>query len=162
MKTFQTFLTGFINWNHPLSEYFNDFQKKKKLYTHELLSKLEEAIILKDAVLIEYLVIIIFEDGPDKLFSKVLCKLLSEEWHYTHEDIVSLLEEIKDPETIECIYQATFREAGFDDDDVRPLTVKCLRALYAINTPEALEKIKLFSTSKNTHVKDTVSLLLNS
>jgi hypothetical protein len=145
-----------------MSEYFRNFPSKKKLYTHELLSKLEEALSSKDAVLMEHLIVIIFYDGADESFSKILCKLLSEDWHNTHEDIISILEEIRDAGTVECIYKATFREAEAEssEDEPCPLIVKCLRALYAIHTPGAIENIKKFSTTQNLNVKQTVSLLL--
>jgi hypothetical protein len=121
-------------------------------HTEEILNYLQLAIENKNADWVEYLTIAAHDDGLNKMYSKVLCYLLNEDWHYKHEDIVELLYDIKDPETVDCIYKATFR---YDEvDEMKALQRKCIHALYTIHTTEAIDKIKLLANSDDQMVSD--------
>lgn len=83
-----------------------------------------------------------------KKFSDIFCKLLSEDWHYNHEDIAFILQSLEDDSTVECLFNAAqLHFAYLDYDDTYQLARKCIKALSAINNVEAINK--LHSLSEN-------------
>jgi hypothetical protein len=122
---------------------------------------IEEVSLDRKDIMLEYLLYIAEQDGLNKSYTHIFCKLLEQNWHEWHEDIVIHLEIIKDPESIESIYKSTFMEKDFHDDEPCPLTKKCIWALSAINTHESREKIQILSNSSNLSVKETALMELN-
>jgi hypothetical protein len=137
--------TNTIPGEHPVESIFPKEERGKKLYTEDLIIKLNEAIQVADGKQIELLCLISGLDGIDKRFTAVFCKLLKEEWHYTHEDIVTMLAEIKDPSSVTCLFEMSLRIPNYDD--ARSLAKKCIWALRAIGTLEARTKLELLSKS---------------
>src|SRR5262249_51615910 len=43
-------------------------------------------------------------------FSVALCKIMKDEWHFSHEDIVTIVEIQKYIEGVDCLYDAATRE----------------------------------------------------
>lgn len=81
-------------------------------------------------------------------YAKILCSLLGEAWHTQHENIASLLQGLKNPETVDCLYQAALNKPKYMDyDDSYSLARKCIHALGDINTDQAKEKLKLLAQS---------------
>ena len=108
--------------------------------------------------MLDILLIIASRDGLDKTYSPVLCKLLFEEWHFSQEDIVMMLEDIKDPNSIESLFNAALKIPGHDDG--RSLAKKCIWTLKAINTKSAIEKIILLSHSDDEIIRKNAILNL--
>lgn len=117
----------------------------KKLYSMDLIRKFEEVKERHDERLLHYLCVISFADGVDNRFTDILCRFLKDDWHRCHEDIVSLLEDIKDPQSVDCLYQRALEIPDYDDG--RALAIKCIWALGAINTGEAKKRLVLLTRS---------------
>lgn len=117
------------------------------------ISLIQKAVGEKDAELLEkgFLLMLIQEDLHGfPIRTEILCGLLQEDWHYKHEDIARNLQAAKDPQTIECLYQAAELHFKYlDYDDTYQFARKCIKALSAINTDAAVDKLKLLAQSKN-------------
>lgn len=85
--------------------------------------------------------------------------LEDETWHTKIEDIISLLEDIKDPKSIELLYKTAINVPDYDE--MRSVAKKCLWALLAINTPEAMEKIYLLKRCDDVYIRDGAAMVLS-
>mgnify|MGYP001767806528 CR=1 FL=1 len=117
---------------------------------------LEKTLEQKQANDVEYLLTAIFYF---KLFLEeyvdVLCKLMNEHWHVSHENIASIFQKTKSPKTIDCLYKAALTQFKYlKFDEAFALAVKCIWALGDINTSESREKLKLLSKSGNEIIKN--------
>jgi hypothetical protein len=117
-------------------------------YINELL---HVAYIEKNADDVELLLYVGF---VFKLFSKDfvgdLCEILEESWHNQHENIARLLQSLESPEAIESLYKAALTRFEYlDYDEAFALAVKCIWAIWAINTPESHKKLELLSRVDN-------------
>lgn len=75
---------------------------------------------------------------------------MKEPWHHQHEDIATLLDFLKSPNSIECLYKITLTEFEYlSYDDSYALALKCIWALGNINTEESKQKLELLSKSEN-------------
>jgi hypothetical protein len=110
--------------------------------------ELEQAFAEKSAASVEYALTLGFVFGLSRNWVPQLCKLMQEDWHHSHEDIASALQDIRAPSTVDCLYQAALRKHDYlAYDDREALAVKCIWALHDIGTPEAVAKLKLLSQS---------------
>jgi hypothetical protein len=86
----------------------------------------------------------------DKSFVDILCKLLEENWHKEHEMIARELEWEKSPTSVNVLYRtAMVKHEYLAYSDVEPLARICIWALWLINTPESMEKLRLLSEYDN-------------
>ncbi|WP_293308482.1 hypothetical protein [Pedobacter sp. UBA5917] len=117
---------------------------------HDILDLIAYAISIKDSRLIEEVVVLLYTGYfKTESFLLVLCGLLSAHWHIKHEDIVTLLKEIKSPKAVNCLYSAVeLRFAYLDYDDTYQFARKCIKALSVIGDENAVEKLKLLTNSK--------------
>lgn len=146
---FKQQLLAVVSRNYTWSPDFIPLGEKK--YQTEILRLIDESVSQENEELLYRLFGAADRDGLDKTYTSVLCNLLKLDWHKGHEDIAEMLEAIKDPASIESLYNATFFEVD-EETEARPLTIKCIYALNAINTREAKEKIKKLTTAKNSWV----------
>ena len=130
------------------------------LYSEEILKKLKESQDSKDSKLLEELLIICTLDGYDLSYTPIFCDLLKQNWHDRHEDIVMGFEEMKDPNSIDCIYNAALKIPAWDDG--RSLAKKSIWALKAIGTSKAIRKIELLADSQDEIIKEVAKMNLNS
>jgi len=121
---------------------------KNPLFISELL---EKAYLEHESNDVEYLLIAIFrfqlfiED-----FTGILCKLMSETWHFQHENIASILQKIKSPRTIECLCKTALTQFEYlEFDEAFALAVKCIWGLGDIGTEDAKVKLCLLTESYN-------------
>ena len=85
-----------------------------------------------------------------KEYTGILLKLLEADWHYCHEGIAGIFQELKLPETVDCLYKTALTKFKYlDYDDCYALAVKCIWALGDVGTNEAKEKLKLLQQSDN-------------
>lgn len=96
---------------------------------------------------------------PD--WAPALCRLLVEPWHHSHEDVALALEELRDPSTVDCLYEAALMKFG-EEDEFEAFAVKCIWALYRIGTPEARVKLELLAQSDNPIVHENARARLAS
>ncbi|MES2371135.1 MAG: HEAT repeat domain-containing protein [Bacteroidota bacterium] len=89
-----------------------------------------------------------FDEEFDGKYVEVFCKLLRMPWHNQHENMVRLLQGLKDARSVNCLYEtALARFEYLDYDDTFALARKCIHALADINNEDAREKLKLLTTS---------------
>jgi hypothetical protein len=88
--------------------------------------------------------------GMSREYLESLLVLASEPWHHSHEDIVVSLMEFKSPETVEVLYRtALARFPYLEYDDAYALGVKCIHALAAIGTCDAISCLGELARSGN-------------
>jgi hypothetical protein len=84
--------------------------------------------------------------GLSRKYALLLCKLIEEDWHHSHEDLADALQDLRVPCTIDCLYRTTLRKHDYlAYNDSESLAVKWIWALHDIGTFEAIEKLKLLS-----------------
>ena len=75
-------------------------------------------------------------------------------WHHSHEDIVIVMERLRDPRSIETLYLTALSEHEYlDFDDNYALGVRCTWALGKIGTNSANEKLRLLAETENPIIK---------
>jgi hypothetical protein len=80
----------------------------------------------------------------------ILQRLIDENWHYSHEDIVTTLQNWPTPDTVEALFRATqWIPKSLEYDDYRALAVKAIWALGAIPGNEAETKLETLAHSEN-------------
>ncbi|MES2774267.1 MAG: hypothetical protein V4722_08790 [Bacteroidota bacterium] len=87
-------------------------------------------------------------------FKDLLVNLLQQDWHYKHEDIVSIMQDLRYSDFVDVLYLTalkTFKYLHYDD--VLGLARKCTWALSAIDTPYAINKLELLAQSPNALIK---------
>ena len=88
-------------------------------------------------------------------FVELLCLLLTERWHSQHENIVTILQGIKSPKSIDTLYQiALTRFDSVAYMETYSLARKCIHALGDINTEYAREKLQLLAESDVPIIKE--------
>lgn len=132
-------------------DFLNGLKINKTMLPKYIKEKLGVAYNEKNADDVEYLLFVGFVFN---LFSEnyidILCKLLGEKWHYQHEDIAMIFQELKSPKTVESLYKAVLTRFEYlDYDKAFALAVKCIWALWAINTLESHKKLELLSSVEN-------------
>ncbi len=76
-------------------------------------------------------------------------KIITGNWHYSHEIIAEAFEDIASPKTIEWVYYlALAREYEGYEGDIS-MAKKCIHALGNINTPKSKEKLELLANNLN-------------
>lgn len=86
-------------------------------------------------------------------FSKILCRVLQENWHYSHENIASILKDLQDPSTVSYLFEAAQLNFEYlEYDDTYQFARKCIKALAAIDDEEAIGMLRALLRSKNPHI----------
>lgn len=144
MFDYSRFYNGLFNRIDLFDNYWDKFPKgQQKLYKTENLNLLKRNIEERDAVGLSHIIAIIIHDGADSDFTHLLLPLLNESWHTAVEDIISVLEIIKDPNSVNDLYIRTINVPEYDD--MRAIAKKCMWALFEINTTESKDKLILLS-----------------
>ena len=93
----------------------------------------------------------------------VLCLLLEEDWHISHEDIVSALGKLQmTPRTIDALYRITqWIPSYLDFDESRALAVKAIWVLGSVDSLEAEQKLKAIGNSSNLVLRQEAERQLN-
>lgn len=147
--------------------YFNEISKKQFLEQYPVDLKENERHIylsLKEAfdkqsedalnlalTLAIFSINIIYTDE----FVELLCLLLKAKWHHQHENIVTMLQGIKSPKSIESLYDTALTKFDYlEYDDSIPLAIKCIHALGDINTEYGKEKLRLLMESDVPIIKE--------
>lgn len=119
------------------------------------LKLLNEAFQNKDAAKVEEAIFVISSyNCYSKKFSSIFCILLQEDWHFSHEDIVLILQDLKDASTVDCLFKVAQLNVDYlDYDDSYQFARKCIKALSAINNKEAINKLRLLSENNNVKIR---------
>ncbi len=82
--------------------------------------------------------------------SSALCQLLFENWHYSHEDIAFYLQRQVDSNNLDCLYKAAqLRFDYLEYDETFQFARKCIKAISAIGSAEAFEKLRRLAGTSN-------------
>lgn len=159
MFDFWKFYQGLFSRTDFLDNYWDQFPEGRlSRFKKETLSLLKDTLREKKEDSLANILDIIYTDGADSDYTDTLLALLDEHWHIDHENIVSILEFIKDPRSIDKLYEVAVNVP--EDDDMRALAKKCIRALSTINTPGAVEKLKLLCHSNDPIIKENAAFQL--
>lgn len=86
----------------------------------------------------------------DDALGEKLYMTLPERWHTQHENIASILQKLKLPESVEALYITANKKYDYlEYDEFYALAVKCIWGLGDIGTKDAYEKLKILSKSDN-------------
>jgi hypothetical protein len=76
----------------------------------------------------------------------VLCRLSDAEWHFSHEDVVSAIDEVNIKPAVDVLYRATLKLHPYlAYDDCRALAVKAIWALGNLRDETADEKLRMLA-----------------
>lgn len=124
---------------------------------------LQDTLIDKDYVLVEYLLALAEAiEVSTEGYVNTLNILLTQGWHYQHENIAFALERLKSPTSINPLFEAAFAQhpyLGYDEDYA--LAIKCIWGLGRIGTVEASSKLEALAKSNNPIVRDNAVKQLN-
>ncbi|WP_316194744.1 hypothetical protein [Bradyrhizobium sp. SZCCHNRI3052] len=110
--------------------------------------ELEESLTERSTDNLRFALILAFRFGLSRQWAPLLCKLMGEDWHHSHEDIAGALQDLRFPVTIDCLYRTALRKHDYlAYNDNESLAIKCIWALHDIGTPEAAEKLQRLSQS---------------
>ena len=85
----------------------------------------------------------------------VLTRLLEADWHVSHEDVVSALDKLKTPASVDAFYRATqWIPEYLDYDDSRALAVKAIWALGKNPSREAESALQKLAASDEAVIRD--------
>jgi hypothetical protein len=137
-----------LTQDNLLNEYAGKFS------TEDLIKALEQNYSEKEAAATES----IFHLGfTFNLFTKetvsILCKYLTECWHKRHEDIASILQKLKDENSISSIVKAVHINCDYWYDDGDAFIRKCIYVLSDINTKDSLEQLQILANDPNNIIK---------
>lgn len=137
---------GNISKEEFLERYFDG-----KVFSEiSVLELLTQAISKKDGSLVSEVIVLLYtEYFKISSFLFPLCQLLDKNWHTNHEEIVTLLQQTKSSQIVDCLYNST--ELQFDYlayDDTYQFARKCIKALSAIADENAIKKLKILTSSK--------------
>ena len=129
----------------------SNFSCTKKDLPKKIIEFLNEAIQKKDAKSIEvYIYLIAVFDLYCTDLTDVFSRLILEGWHERHEDIASILQRMKDPNSVEALFQAIYKQYDYlNYDDSYAFEIKCIWALGDIGNNAAKEKLICLSKSDN-------------
>lgn len=82
---------------------------------------------------------------PDETYFMLACRLVAEDWHHSHEALIRTFQDAEDPRAVPYLRQAIDLKpvlAYLDYDDYGAYYKKCLWALRAIGTDDAVSVIE--------------------
>ena len=108
------------------------------------------AIEKQDAIEFESAIISAYEAEIPNELSEILASALPLPWHYRHEDIVQALQKIKDPSSVDVLFETAFVKYDYlAYDELFGLARKCTWALADIGTPEAKQRLENLAVCSN-------------
>lgn len=156
---FDKFYSGLLKRDDPFDNYWDRFETTGNLeFKEKTLKLLEENLKLRDEKGLNCTLGVLFRDGIDKDYTELLISLLGQNWHSEEEDIVSLLEDLSDPRSIDVLYKVAIQIP--EDDEMRALAKKCMWVLSSINTDEAIQKLKLLQISGDPIIMENATFQL--
>ena len=120
----------------------------------EIRRQLTAALLHKSGELVETMLSVASIFGvPFEHYADLLWLLVTEDWHYKHEDIIGFLQDSADPRAIPLIIKAIDLKPRLEYlayDDYGSYYKKCLWALQDIGTLEAIAVIENCTKSQDT------------
>jgi hypothetical protein len=123
-------------------QFFQEFPASRDDASSVGLDMVRRAIQERDAVGVEFGLYLGHRFGVSPSYLDALIELVGANWHERHEDVVDGLAKLKAPASIDALYQAALAEHSYRDyDEAHSLEVKAVRALAAIHTGKAIERL---------------------
>jgi hypothetical protein len=123
-----------------------------------VLEQLQAAILNRNRRVVEAALWIAPAFGvPFPIYFNLACQLLAEDWHISHENLIGKFQDAKDPRAVPHLRKAIElkpRLEYLDYDDYGAYYKKCLWALKAIGTLEAVAVIKECANSDIEALRD--------
>jgi hypothetical protein len=127
-----------------VSQFGVDLRRDHEFVHHALRQALDQ----KSGDDVECAMILAHKFGLSASWAPTLSALLRQDWHHSHENIASALQDIHDPSTVEDLYQTALTSHPYlAYDHAHALAVKCIWALHDIGTASAREKLALLADS---------------
>ncbi|MBB1139577.1 HEAT repeat domain-containing protein [Myroides sp. WP-1] len=161
MVDFWKFYKGLLKRTDYFDKYWDRFpydQRHRFQFNEETLSLLKDHITNKNDKGLASILALICNNGADKDYTDLLLQLLDENWHTSEEDIISVLELIKDPRSVNKLYEVAINVPDYDE--MRALAKKCMWALSAINTQEAIQKLELLQNCDDLILRENATFQL--
>jgi hypothetical protein len=122
------------------------------------LSLLEEAYRERDAEDLHCVLTVGFKFGFGPEHMDILRQLVTADWHDGHEDVVSALGSLPNPQNANALFMATqWIPESLEYDEVRALAVKAIWALGETPGEEAKEKLDVLARSDDPILRRTAS-----
>ncbi len=150
MKAISELMLGKISKTDFLQE--NDI-----IHIEDVIEKgLETAYEKKDVENTENFLYLIFKfEVFNKKYVNILNKLLISDWHYKHEDIVTLLQKISSEKSIKYLYDAIELHPEYLEwDDNYAFEVKCVRAIYHIGMEKSYSFLEELCKHTNAVIRE--------
>lgn len=126
-------MKGEWSQEHFLQEFHPELDREELV-----LDRLKDAKRLKSAAKVNFALNIGFIFGFTQKHFDILCDLLVADWHYSHEDLVTAIDEFKDERAIPLLYKSALSKFSYlDYDDACALARKAIWALGKIGNHEA-------------------------
>jgi hypothetical protein len=139
-----------------IDNFFIDSGDKSKV----IIQLLEVALSEKNGSAIEYLLYAAQRNSVSITYESVFCKLLGvrEKWMYKHEDVATLLGEIRSDSSVEYLYRLA---KDYETSDTHDIPLKAIWALHDIGTAHALECLKILSQSDDVKKAKIATQMVN-
>jgi hypothetical protein len=109
---------------------------------------LEDAYLVQNGDDLECALTVGFTFGFAPEHTKILNRLVEADWHVRHEDVVSALDELRSPDSVEALFRATqWIPKYLEYDDSRALAVKAIWALGKLPGTKAETKLEALARS---------------
>ncbi len=93
--------------------------------------------------------------GHSRRATPVLCSLLIRDDHEGHEDLADTLQDLRDPKSVECLFDRAQRRLPYlDYNDSSALARRCVWALHDIGTEEAVSKLEALAKDPREEVSN--------
>ncbi|WP_222594648.1 hypothetical protein, partial [Sphingobacterium faecium] len=130
MFDFWKFYKGLFSRDDYFDNYWDKFPEGQHLqFKKETLSLLKNNVTNKDEKGLANTLAVLCNDGADSDYTDILLQLLDEKWHISEEDIISVLELIKDPKSVNKLYEVALDVPDYDE--MRAIAKKCIWSLSA-------------------------------
>jgi hypothetical protein len=111
---------------------------------------LEQAYNGRNSDELECALLVRFSFGFGLEHATILCQLVDEDWHQSHEDAVWALDQLRTPMAIEPFFRATQWVPGYlDYDEARALAVKAIWGLGNRPGSDAKAKLEVLARSND-------------
>jgi len=134
------------------SEFFSQFKFGDNIGNY-IISNLQKAFKDESPEDIENILLLYFNINDFKFDTshiQLLCDILLEKWHHSHEDLAMILQKLKDPKSISFLEKAMYLNLEYlEYNDGESLIRKCAYALGDINSKESWNVINSLSKSDN-------------
>ncbi|MFP1727026.1 hypothetical protein [Lonsdalea quercina] len=158
----QELLSQFYSQGLSKKEFIKRFDLEYHTPISLISEEIENACQKEDADELEDAITLIFIFNEKKIPVEKLNRLLLEHWHYKHEDVASLLQDIKSESSVDYLFKATQENYKYlSSDDSHALAIKCIWALGEINNDSARLKLGKLCQSDIDIIKSNAEYQLN-